>query len=59
MYPLYVMYPSIYPMYPSINLRELKQDINSKGHTATKKWNVRRRITKESLPMLFVETSNK
>jgi hypothetical protein len=42
-------------MYPFSNLEELKQDINSKGHVITNIWNVLQRITKEFLPMFFVE----
>jgi len=41
--------------YLSINLKELKQDINSKAHTVTNICGVRRRITRELLPMFFVE----
>ncbi|KAH0949437.1 hypothetical protein HN011_000106, partial [Eciton burchellii] len=42
-------------VHPSINLKELKQDINCKGYTVANIWNVWRRITKEFLPILFVE----
>jgi len=38
-----------------INLKELKQNIDSKGYTITNIWNVRLRITKEPLSMLFMK----
>jgi len=39
----------------SLNLKEIKQLINNKGHTVINKWNVRRRTTKESVSIFFVE----
>jgi len=42
-------------VYPLINIEELKQTIYSKNYAVTNIWNVRRRTTKEPLPMFFVE----
>jgi hypothetical protein len=48
---------------PSVNLKELKQDINSKCHTVTNICNVRRKIIRQLLATFLVKlkpaTNNK
>jgi hypothetical protein len=43
-------------VHPSINLEELKEDINNKGHIITNIWNVRQSIIKKPLPIFSIES---
>jgi hypothetical protein len=42
-------------MHPSINLEDLKEEIQTKGHTVINIWNAKNRATKIPLPIFFIE----